>query len=340
MDPQSEEAGRTAQAGPTGAAIDVVIVNWNSGNLLRACIAALIDAERTGPVACRIIVVDNASGDGSADGLPQPEQALALRRNSANAGFARACNQGAALGNAPVILFLNPDTQVEPDSLGLALRALLARAQTGIVGAQLRDESGTLQGRCARRPTAFHLIGQDLQLDRLLPGMVPSHFLEDWDHAESRRVDQVMGAFLMIRRTLFEELGGFDERFFVYYDDVDLCARAIDAGYDVRHVAEAKVWHRGQGTTDRAKAQRLFYILRSRVLYGAKHHGYGTGLALLVTALAAQIPMRLVLALRRRSIREAGTILRAAWLLARAMPGLLVRPRASSGAIKGVYTVP
>lgn len=318
--------------------IDIVIVNWNSDTFLRACIAALIEVESVGDVEYRIVVVDNASLDGSADELPRTAPALRLRRNRSNVGFGRACNQGAALGSAPVILFLNPDTQVEPDSLGIALRALLARPETGIVGAQLRDETGTVHRSCARRPTAFSLIGQDLQLHRLLPRIVPSHFLWDWDHAESRPVDQVMGAFLMIRRPLFEALGGFDERFFVYYDDVDLCARARDAGYEVRHVAEAKVWHRGQGTTERAKAHRLFYILRSRVLYAIKHHGYGTGLALLCTAFAAQFPIRLAVALSHRSIQEAGAILHAAGLLARAVPGLVARQRALPDAIKASCT--
>lgn len=307
------------------ADVDVVIVNWNSGGLLSDCIASLTGCAGTRTV--RIFVIDNASTDGSADNLPTPALPLILARNAENVGFGYACNQGAALGRAPVILFLNPDTQVDPDSVTNAVLELSAELGTGIVGAQLSDEAGAVQRSCARRPSAFSLIAQDLQLDRLMPGLVPGHFMRDWDHADTRAVDQVMGAFLMTRRSLFERLGGFDERFFVYYEDVDLCARAIDAGFEVRHAAEAKVRHRGQGTTRQIKALRLFYLLRSRILYAAKHHGMAPAGALVMTTFAVQIPLRLALALSRRSAPEAGETLRSALLLARAIPDLLSQIR-------------
>ena len=303
------------------AAIDVVIVNWNGGALVRTCLARLAAAVE-GP-AIDVVVVDNASSDGSADGLEQPDLRLTVVRNADNAGFGRACNQGAAYGRAPAILFLNPDTEVGPDSLKVALAALSADRTIGIVGAQLTDEAGRVQRMCARRPTAVSLIGQELHLDRILPGRVPTHFLSDWDHAASGPVDQVMGAFLLIRRSLFEHLGGFDERFHVYYEDVDLCARAWDAGFAVHHVAEARVRHDGQGTTRQVKARRLFYIQRSRVLYAAKHHGTATALALLVATFLVQMPLRFALAAARRSPREAGEILHAAALLACAVPSLI-----------------
>jgi GT2 family glycosyltransferase len=199
----------------------------------------------------------------------------------------------------------------------------MADAGTGIVGAQLLDEAGAVQRSCARRPTARSLIGQALLLDRALPRLMPSHFMTEWDHGEDRAVDQVMGAFLMIRRPLFASLGGFDERFFVYYEDVDLCARAWDAGLAVRHLAGVGVRHEGQGTTRAAKAHRLACFLESQIRYAAKHHGRATALALVATAFGAQVPLRLVQALARRSGREAGEVLRGAGLLARAMPGLL-----------------
>lgn len=304
-------------------AIDVVIVNWNGGDLVRTCLASL--AAAGDDPATEIVVVDNASVDGSADGLERPDLHVTVLRNPDNAGFGRACNQGAARGRAPAILFLNPDTEVGPDSLQIALAALSADPRVGIVGAQLVDGAGRVQRMCARRPSAKSLIGQELHLDRLMPGRVPTHFMTDWDHASSGPVGQVMGAFLLIRRSLFEKLGGFDARFHVYYEDVDLCARAWDAGFAVRHVADATVRHDGQGTTRQVKARRLFYIQRSRILYAAKHHGPTTALALLVATFAAQFPLRLALALHRRSPRDAGRIVHAAALLACAVPGLLAR---------------
>jgi GT2 family glycosyltransferase len=104
-----------------------------------------------------------------------------------------------------------------------------------------------------------------LFLDRLCPTLLPPHFLADWDHGDTRSVDQVMGAFLMIRRTLFEQLGGFDERFFLYYEDVDLCLRVRQASGRVVYFAGARAHHIGGGTTEAVKDQRLFYLATGKV---------------------------------------------------------------------------
>jgi GT2 family glycosyltransferase len=301
--------------------LDVVIVNWNGGGLLRACLASLAAAQDG--AAVQVTVVDNASTDGSTEGLPPLPRPLRLICNAENVGFGRACDQGAAAGNAPAILFLNPDTQVAPDALGLARSALMADPRTGIVGARLVDPDGRTARSCARIPTGPGLLGRAFALDRL--GLVRPHFLVEWDHADDRAVDQVMGAFLMIRRDLFAALDGFDPRFFVYWEDVDLCARARRAGFAVRHVAGAVARHVGQGTTRQVRARRLFYFLRSQILYAGKHHGPAAALALTAASFGAQLPLRLALALAHRSPSEAAEILRAALLLAAALPGLMPR---------------
>ncbi len=172
------------------------------------------------------------------------------------------------------------------------------------------------------------MLGRAFALDRL--GLARPHFMREWDHETDRAVDQVMGAFLMIRRDLFAALGGFDERFFVYYEDVDLCLRAREAGYAVRHLAGPSARHLGQGTTRQARARRLFYILRSEILYAGKHHGRAVALALTASAFGAQIPLRLTQALLRRSPAEAREVLRAACLLAAALPEILSGLRAGS----------
>jgi N-acetylglucosaminyl-diphospho-decaprenol L-rhamnosyltransferase len=98
-----------------------------------------------------------------------------------------------------------------------------------------------------------------------------AHAMVDWDHLETRPVDQVIGAFFMIRRGLFEFLGGFDERFFVYFEEVDLALRSRLTGRRTMFLASVNAWHRGQGTTDQIRGRRLFYSIRSRLLYGRKH---------------------------------------------------------------------
>jgi len=234
------------------ASAHVVIVNWNSGAQLRECLqsfaATLDDA-----VATRITVVDNASTDGSCEGLETPVP-LALVRNAENRGFAAACNQGAAGSDAEFLLFLNPDTRLMPGSLSAPASYLQAadNAAVGIVGIRLLDAAGQVARNTARAPTAWSMIGNSLGLDRLLPAVFPPHFVTDWRHDETRAVDQVMGAFFFVRRTVFAALGGFDERFFVYYEDLDFALRGRARGWSSVYLATAQAFHKGQGTTQGA----------------------------------------------------------------------------------------
>lgn len=251
-------------------AIDIVIVNWNSGDQFRECVES-VQAHGAGSAA-RVVVVDNGSTDGSADAV-DGLSGVELIRTGENLGFAAACNRGAAVGNAPYLLFLNPDTRLFANSLSvpLALMEQPENADVGICGIQLVDESGQLNRTCARFPTLGRLAAGALGLDKV-PGLRGAAMrMADWDHAETRAVDQVIGAFFLIRRDLFERLGGFDERFFVYFEEVDLSFRARQAGWRSVYLAGARAFHAGGGTSRQVKAHRLFYSLRSRLLYGFKH---------------------------------------------------------------------
>lgn len=307
----------------------IVTVNWNAGALLRDCVASVPAALIGGVALERMVVVDNASHDGSADGLDAAGAGLPLTvlRNADNRGFAAACNQGAANSVADVLLFLNPDTRLSAASLAPALAYLEdpTNARVGALGIRLIDETGHTQRCCARAPTPARLVAQSLGLDRAFPGLFPPHFMTEWDHADTRPVDQAMGAFLMIRRALFEELGGFDERFFVYFDDVDLCLRVRQAGWGIVHVAGASAYHRGGGTTDRVRDIRLFYGLRSRLLFVAKHHGLPTVAAVTLATLLLEPLTRLGHAILRRRPDDAVEVLRGSGRLWADLPRLLPR---------------
>jgi GT2 family glycosyltransferase len=268
--------------------LDIVIVNWNSRDLLRACVRALPAAVGEGFTLDRLVVVDNASSDGSADGIAGLLPQAVVLGNAENRGFAVACNQGAAGSRADYLLFLNPDVRVEAASLAgtLAFLEQSDNAGVGVAGVRLLDEQGHTQRCCAREPTAGRLLAQSVGLDRLAPRLFPPHFMLEWDHADTRPVDQVMGAFLVIRRELFEGLRGFDERFFVYYEDADLCLRVRRAGSRVMHYAGAAAFHQGRGTTEQVKARRLTYLLESRILFARKHF---TPLAALAVTLATLV---------------------------------------------------
>jgi len=299
------------------ATVHVVIVNWNSGAQLRECLqsfAAVADDD----VAARVTVIDNASTDGSSEGL-EASMPLAVVRNADNRGFGAACNQGAAGSEADFLLFLNPDTRLMPGSFAEPVRYLRAHEnkRVGIVGIQLVDADGRVARNTARAPTAWSMVGNSVGFDRLAPRLFPPHFVTEWAHDQTRTVDQVMGAFFLVRRSLFEALGGFDERFFVYYEDLDFSVRARAQGWRSVYLSTAQAFHRGQGTTEGATARRTFYFCRSRILYARKHFGALGALAVTLATLALEPLARLAAA-----PRSAGDTLRAFAMLWRDLPAI------------------
>ncbi|HEU0045930.1 glycosyltransferase family 2 protein [Sphingomonas sp.] len=302
-------AGQDNSPAAHGQAVDVVIVNWNAGDQLATCLQSLA---RFGDGLIRsVVVVDNGSTDGSAD-FEVPGLSLRIIRAGENLGFGRACNLGAADAAAPLLLFLNPDAAVLPDALSRAV-AFMATPEAddiGVLGIQLIDEDGDVHHHSTDRASPRTMFTHAQRAVR-------------FDHLHSREVDHVIGAFYLIRTELFRSLGGFDERFFVYLEDVDLSARVQDAGWRVHYLAEARAFHRGGGTSDQVKAKRLFYALRSRVLYGFKHFSFASAVAVTAATLLAEPGLRLGRAVMRRSMREVHETLGAYGRLYRDLPAIL-----------------
>lgn len=290
--------------------LDVVIVNWNSGTCLRECIAAL--DRSTIAAQIEVVVVDNASGDGSSENLAAERCHLKVVSNSKNQGFAVACNQGSRHGRAPVLLFLNPDVRVDPETLAQALGFLNHpnNRNVGVLGVQLLNSARQLQRSCARTPTLPTLLAQTMFLDRLCPRLAPPHFMIEWDHADTRPVDQVMGACLFTRRPLFQRIGGFDERFFLYYEDVELCAAARQLGALVVYFSAAQAIHIGGASSGMVQDRRLYYLLNSKAKYTAKHYGQGAAKLLTVLIFLFEFPLRWLHATLYRSRAEARLIIR------------------------------
>ena len=300
--------------------IDIVIVNWNAGSQLRDCIAS-VRAFGAGVVG-QCIVVDNGSFDGSADFLDGAAD-VTLIRAGANLGFGRACNLGAAQGNGAHILFLNPDARLLAGSLPGAAGYLddPAHFATGIVGAQLIRADGKVQRSCARFPTALRLVAHSFGLTALFKRL--DFQMLEWPHDETRQVDQVIGAFFVVRRALFQRLGGFDERFFVYFEEVDLSRRAVNLGFHSIYLAETQAWHRGGGVSEQVKAHRLFYSLRSRLLYASKHFSRLGAISVALAALVVEPVSRAGLLIATRRAHELPDLAHAyrmlwGWLLTQA----------------------
>jgi GT2 family glycosyltransferase len=266
--------------------LDIVIVNWNSGARLRECLSSI--STHAGEVDdITVTVVDNASTDGSAGNLPCLPCPVRIIRNPGNEGFGRACNLGARRGRAKYLLFLNPDARLHPGALSIPFRFMESgdAAGVGICGVRCIDATGTVARSCARFPTPGRMVVHSLGMDRLLPRIFPPHFLSEWPHDADRAVDQVIGAFFFVRRELFEQLDGFDERFFVYYEDLDFALRARQAGWNSRYLAAATIYHEGGGTSQQVTAQRLFYSLRSKLAFARKHFSAGGFVAVLLATL-------------------------------------------------------
>lgn len=267
--------------------LDVVIVNWNSGRQLRECLQSVVSTGKASFRLSRVVVVDNKSSDVSLEGLAGLELPLTIIANNSNRGFAAACNQGARGSEADYVLILNPDIRLFDDSLDQPLDFMERPSgrSVGILGIQLVDSEGRVSRTCSRFPTPRTYFWKMVGLSWLFPTASLGEFMTDWPHRDSREVDQVMGAFFLVRRRLFESLGGFDERFFVYFEEVDFSLRARKAGWASYYLAEARAYHKGAGTTENVRSARLFYNLRSRIRYGYKHFGWWSGTALLLGTL-------------------------------------------------------
>lgn len=218
----------------------------------------------------QVVVVDNASSDNSADQI-DVLGTVTLIRSEQNVGFGKACNLGSRECGSEWLLFLNPDTKLYPESVPLALAFMtrLENKMVAVCGVQLVDESGTIARSCARFPTPKAMILSALGIDRLIPAC--GFAMRDWDHSDTRVVDHVIGAFYLVRRSVFVSVGGFDERFFVYLEDLDLSHKISAAGWKTMYFVGASAFHAGGGASRSVRAARLFYSIRSRILYSKKY---------------------------------------------------------------------
>ncbi|WP_053752674.1 glycosyltransferase family 2 protein [Streptomyces sp. MMG1533] len=290
----------------TVPAADIVIVNWNAGRHLGECLRSIVRADRSRLRVARIVVVDNASTDGSLHGLTTSGIPLDVVRNSGNRGFGAACNQGAARGDSDFVLFLNPDTELYPDTLRAVGDFLGTRAAegVGICGGRMVDERGEPAISCSRFPSLRIFFGKMTGLDRLAPAIFPPHHLLPEETTASGPVDQVIGAFFLLRRSLFEELGGFDERYFLYFEETDLALRARRRNRRSYYLYEARVHHIGQVSSAQLGGRRLRYSLCSRSLYAFRHWPRPHAWLLMALTLTVELTARVGRALLRRSLSE------------------------------------
>jgi len=284
-----------------GLQISLLIVNWNAGELLLRCLSSIDEAlPATLRASSEVIVVDNASCDGSARRLPLRPRDRLLRQ-SENIGFGAACNRGAEGACGEFLLLLNPDCELRPGSVERCIEELRRTdLRVGICGVALVGDGGAVARSCHRFPGIWQLLGTAAGLHAISPLHFDSR-MQQWDHRSDRTVDHVIGAFYMMRLSTFRRLGGFDERFFVYLEDLDLSLRAQRAGWLTRFVASPASYHLGGGVSRQVMARRLFYATRSRILFAYKHLPRWQAHLHAAITLTVEPLSRSVLALMRRS---------------------------------------
>ena len=241
--PSAPEPAAPAAA-PDAAELTVIVVSYNTRALTLKCLETLYAATHEARFRC--VVFDNASSDGSADAVAEAFPRVELIRSSDNLGFARANNVVAAGAQTEWLLLLNPDTEVYDGAVDRLLAFARRHPRAGITGGRTVFPDGSLNiASCWNRITPWSAFCQAVGLSTLLKGSAlfnPEAF-GNWQRDSVRRVDIVVGCFLMIRRALWEDLGGFDLKYFMYGEEADLCLRAARMGYEPMITPEAEIMH-------------------------------------------------------------------------------------------------
>ncbi len=241
--------------------LSIVIVSYNCADALRTCLQSLL----TTAISARIIVVDNSSTDNSVAMLQKHFPSVYLLVNPENQGFAAACNRGIRTADSEFILLLNPDTTVSGETLPQLLTVMKTDASIGVCGPRILNSDGSLQPSCRRFPTLGRIV-----LDEF--GLRAPYRMSQWPHDKRREVDQLMGACLLLRSKALDQVGLFDERFFVYYEEVDLCLRLKQAGWRVLFVPEVTIIHQGGQTSKRDKIASLRHRYHSLFEFYRKYY--------------------------------------------------------------------
>lgn len=285
---RSGTAADGSAADPTRPDVSVVVVSFNTKPLLHDCLQTL--KARAGDVRHEIIVVDNASRDGSADMIEAEFPEARLIRSDRNLGFAGANNRGFELARGRYVVLLNSDAFVEDGALPLSVKKMDEQPRVGLASGRLVGRDGGWQPSARMFPSVTNEL---LTLSGLGDRFPRSRFFgrmdRTWaDPLEAAEVDWVPGAYSIIRREALQQIGYFDRRFFLYYEEVDLCLRIKEAGYEIWYWPDIVVVHIGGESARRVDggegmsesgAQLTLWRMRSALLYHRKHHGYGGALA-------------------------------------------------------------
>lgn len=255
--------------------LSIVIVNWNTQDLLRDCLASVFRG--LGSLKAEVIVSDNASEDGSVDMVRREFPQVRLIANARNLGFAGGNNVALRVVTGRHVLLLNTDTLVHGDVLSGAVAWLDAHEHVGVIGPRLLNTDGTVQVSCSAFPSLRRLAMQTLGLTRV--ARWDSYRMTGWDRTSERKVDVISGAAMFVRRAAMQEVGLLDEAFFFYGEETDWCHRFARAGWDLVFVPIPEITHFGNGSARKLSYRRDLLMTESTTRLHRKHGGLAAGLA-------------------------------------------------------------
>jgi len=267
--------------------VSVVVVSWNVKALLEKCLLSLLaspvwrlvspEGKSSGPGtrALEIWVVDSASTDGSVEMVREKFPGVGLIANSDNVGFTRGNNQGIARCRGRTLVLLNPDTEVHADALAVMADYLEWHPDVGVVGPRIATPDGGLQPSRRRFPTYGTAFVESTCLQRWFPRhpLLARYYMWDRPDDQEQDVDWIEGACLAARAEVVSHVGGLDERFFMYSEELDWCKRVKAAGWRVVYLPQAQILHYGGQSSDQVVSAKHIHFQRSKIAYYAKHFG-------------------------------------------------------------------
>ena len=246
--------------------LSAIYVNYRSSYYLQQSLLLLLASLKN--ISSEIYVIDNNSWDQRLTTLQQTYPKVQFLRNTHNVGFAKASNIALRRCKGDYVLLLNPDVYVQPETLSSMLHYMNQHSVIGILAPQLRFQNGSLQYSCRRYPTPLvHFLKMIYPRAR----QVQHYLMKDIDHSSPRDIDWSLGAFLLVRREVLDKIGFLDERFFLYFEDVDLCRRAKRAGWRVVYYPKAVATHLYQQSSHRYFSKPFFHHLMSMYRYYRKY---------------------------------------------------------------------
>lgn len=283
--------------------VSIVIPSWNVRDLLRKNLQSIF--QHTPNLKVEVCVVDNGSADGSAEMVRKEFPQVKLLANPANRGFAKAVNQGIKATDGEYVLIYNDDAEFTDDHLKDLLFYLKSHPEVGIAGCHLINVDGSTQASVRRDPTFFDQAFILLKLRNFFPQLFRRYECADFNYAKEQAVDQLMGAFLLIPRRVFNEVGIFDEGFFAWFEEVDLQRRIREAGYRLMYLPSMTVRHIKGASFGKISPLRLQLIWQNSLRhYFWKHKHYLTWIFLLPFQLAGLIFAGLVQVVGRARLKS------------------------------------